>query len=325
MSRFDARPFPLRRRLTAAALVLSSAACEPVDSPADAGPSWPPLDASTPGADGGAVYAPTDASLTVDAGLLTDSAVARADAAVAPASDSGPSADGGGSGDAGTDASADAAVLPRPDLGKGDGSDVVLLGDSWMSNTLQLEGTGGGIAPSLISLTGQRYRNHAVQGVMLLEADLFGPAIPTQWDDAVRENPNIATVVMTAGGNDIIQDSSVSDACASGGPACTKKLADILAALESLWARLSSSGVKDIVHVTYSSAAGSVKDFDKNVADLEAACAAVPAPARCHLVKSTALVAKSDLAIDGIHPLKSANDRIATTISALMTAAGMRR
>jgi hypothetical protein len=317
---FDARPFPMRRRLAAACLLLS-AACEPVDSPFDAAAPWPPVDASTSGSDGGAVYTPADAAIAADAGPRADSAVAPADAGVTPAWDAGQYADGGEAGDA----SADAAVPARPDLGKGDGRDVVLLGDSWMSNTLQLVGTGGGIAPSLINLTKQGYRNYAVQGVMLLEADLFGPAIPTQWDDAVRENPNIATVVMTAGGNDIIQDSSVSDACASGGPACTKKLADILAALESLWARLSSSGVKDIVHVTYSSAAGSVKDFDKNVADLEAACAAVPAPTRCHLVKSTPLVAKSDLAIDGIHPLKSANDRIASTISALMSAAGMRR
>jgi hypothetical protein len=322
MIRFDAHSVPLRRRFATAAFVLSSAACEPSDSPADAAsPPWPPVDASTLPADGGTVYPAPDASIVADAGPLADSSVSPSDASVNTLADTGLSADGGGS----ADASADAAVPPRTDLGKGDGSDVVLLGDSWMSNTLQFEGTGGGIAPSLINLTKQSYRNYAVQGVMMLEADLFGPAIPTQWDDAVRRNPNIATVVMTAGGNDIIQDSSVSAACESGGPACTKKLADILAALESLWARLSASGVKDIVHVTYSSAAGSVKDFDKNVDDLAAACAAVPAPTRCHLVKSTPLVAKSDLAIDGIHPLKSANDRIASTISALMGAAGMRR
>jgi hypothetical protein len=40
---------------------------------------------------------------------------------------------------------------------------------------------------------------------MLLSLSTFGPAIPSQWDDAVRENSKIKTVVMTAGESDILQ------------------------------------------------------------------------------------------------------------------------
>jgi hypothetical protein len=45
------------------------------------------------------------------------------------------------------------------DLGKGDGADVVTIGDSWMSNTL---GTGNAIEGALSRLTRQPYRNYGV-------------------------------------------------------------------------------------------------------------------------------------------------------------------
>ena len=46
---------------------------------------------------------------------------------------------------------------------------------------------------------------------------------------------------------------------------------------------------------------------------------------RCHGVNTTDIVAKSDLAADGIHPLASANDRIAKRTYDLMKSEGMRR
>jgi hypothetical protein len=122
-----------------------------------------------------------------------------------PALDASPALGDGGLAVSDAGPTLDASAPMHADLGKGDGSDVVLIGDSWMSNTLQLEGTGGGISPALIKVSGQRYRNYAVQGVMLLSFSTFGPAIPSQWDAAVRANSKIKTVVMTAGGNDIIQ------------------------------------------------------------------------------------------------------------------------
>jgi lysophospholipase L1-like esterase len=215
--------------------------------------------------------------------------------------------------------------VPHADLGKGNGKDVIMIGDSWMSNTLQLEGTNGGISTSLTTLSKQPYRNYAVQGVMMLTSSLFGAAIPTQWDDALRANPDIKTVIMTAGGNDIIQNATLSDSCAAGTDACAKKLEEIRVALANLWAKMSAKGVADIVHVTYSSAAGNVKYFDKNVEDIKATCAAVPGPARCHVVETTAIVSKSDLAVDGIHPVKAANDRIAKAILDRMAQEGVRR
>jgi hypothetical protein len=88
---------------------------------------------------------------------------------------------------------------------------------------------------------------------------------------------------------------------------------------------MSAAGVTDIVHIMYSkSASTNVKDISVNVANLEKACAAVPAPTRCHLVNTDDAI-KNDLAIDGIHPVEGANTRVAKVVAELMASEGMRR
>jgi len=223
-------------------------------------------------------------------------------------------------GDAATGGDA-GATLP-PDPGKVPARDVVTLGDSWMSNTLNLiSGTGGGLSPSLRRASGQSYPNYAVQGVMLLQRSTFGAAIPTQWDDAVRDNRSIKTVLMTAGGNDIIQDSGLQADCAAGGAECKAKLAEIGAALKTLWGKMAAAGVKDIIHIAYARSAGEgVADADENDKNLAELCAAVPAPTRCRIFKTDTLVGSSGISIDGIHPTRAANDRMAEALYKLMEA-----
>jgi hypothetical protein len=214
------------------------------------------------------------------------------------------------------------ATETHEDLGKGDGSDVVELGDSYMSNTLQIEGTGGGIVPSLAQASGQRYRNYAVQGTMLLMDDSFGPAIPTQWDDAVRQNPKIRTVIMTGGGNDIIQSDALKASCMMGGDDCKKLLMDESAAFNTLWTKMAEAGVKDIIHVGYATDTGTVDPSILGSATTPEIC--MSGKIRCHDLDTTALIMKQ-LAGDGIHPLQGANDRVAKAIVDLMEKEGIRR
>jgi hypothetical protein len=212
---------------------------------------------------------------------------------------------------------------PHEDLGVGDGKDVVLLGDSWMSNTLQIEGTGGGIAPALIKAGGKPYRNYAVQGVMLLSASAFGPAIPSQWDSAVRANPVIKTVVMTAGGNDIIQNPTIQSACSSGGDACKELLQKESDALNTLWTKMADGGVLDIVYIQYADDVGTV---DPSVRDsgLKTPAICLSGKVRCHSVNPTTAI-MHQIAGDNIHPLAAANTRVAKVVYDLMTSEGMRR
>ncbi|MET0387954.1 MAG: hypothetical protein ABW321_18425 [Polyangiales bacterium] len=212
----------------------------------------------------------------------------------------------------------------REDLGAGDGSDVVLLGDSWMSNTLQLQGTGGGIVPSLLDASDQPYRDYAEQGVMLLEENGFGPAIPTQWDLAVSVNADIKTVVMTGGGNDIIQNLALEESCADAGDLCKQKLAQIGAALEVLWTEMADAGVQDIVFVRYSDDAGNLHPSLRGDGGLTWPTICASGRVRCHSLETTTLV-NGELALDDVHPLRSANERIADALVGLMRSQGMRR
>jgi hypothetical protein len=210
------------------------------------------------------------------------------------------------------------------DLGVGNGSDVVLIGDSFMSNTLEFEGTGGGIAPALIQFAGRPYRNYAMQGVKMLQADVFGPAIPNQYEMAKRANPDIKTVIMTGGGNDILLDPMVATSCKTAGEACRQMLAQIDEAFEALWTEMTNDGVEDIVYVQYADNVGTVSPVLRQDAGVEPPSICFSERVRCHAVDTTAAV-MGQIAVDGVHPLKAANQRIATQIYDLMVQDGMRR
>ena len=117
---------------------------------------------------------------------------------------------------------------PSVDLGQGDGSDVVMIGDSWMSFI------DTGIEQSITRISGQPYRLYGVPGTRLLDG-----AIPGQYARAKADNPNIATVIMTGGGNDVIL-AGLGEDCAAGGAECAAELEKIGAGLQELWTQISN-------------------------------------------------------------------------------------
>ena len=239
-----------------------------------------------------------------DGGMNTtpDASAAQPDAAL-PASDAGvPVPDAG-------------ATEPpmHEDLGMGDGSDVITIGDSWMSL-----GTAG-IQQSLLRASGQRYRTYGVPGTQLLNGQ-----IPGQFTRAKMANPDIKTVVMTGGGNDILQ-TGLSAECGMGGPRCDPQLMKIGEGLAALWKQMGEDGVQDVVHVMYAAVAGDgLKDQETNNMMLAALCAAAT-PVRCHLLNTDALIPTEADLRDGIHPTDAGYDRIGKAVYELMTKEGMRR
>jgi hypothetical protein len=207
---------------------------------------------------------------------------------------------------------------PHEDEGKGDGSDVITIGDSWMSNTL---GTGDAIQGALQRLNMQPYRHYAVQGVMLMSASAFGAAIPSQYQTAKRLNPDIKTVVMTGGGNDIIQNPTVQAACNEGTQACVDLLNRISDTLNELWTEMAADGVKDVIYIRYSKDAGSTSDKVRGMQKPIEICSS--GKIRCHSIDSTEAV-MAELQ-DGIHPTRAANDRLAKVIWQVMETEGVRR
>lgn len=106
--------------------------------------------------------------------------------------------------------------LGRADLAEGDGRDVIFIGDSWMNlvgfGELNLLPAGldpgiyaavpSGIQQTTTAAAGNPdYRHYGIAGTMLLDG-----AVPAQYAKAKNEDPDILTVVMTGGGNDILLD-----------------------------------------------------------------------------------------------------------------------
>ena len=250
----------------------------------------------------------TDADL-VESGLASDVATAAQEVAAEGAEQTA---------DAGAAATADAAAAKplwdqREDLGVGDGKDVIMMGDSWMSGALCFSaGCQQGINAAITSVGKKKYRNYAISATQLSTG-----AIPRQFQQALRANKDIKTVIMTGGGNDVLIGG------ASGAQAGTL----IMNELNKLWTTMSEAGVKDIVYIQYSSSAGGAASRGTRVDD-SAPAPAIPicqkGPVICHSVPTSDIISRSDLA-DGIHPGAAGNRRIAQRVLKLMEERKIRR
>ncbi|MEY4579434.1 MAG: hypothetical protein RL701_4137 [Pseudomonadota bacterium] len=231
----------------------------------------------------------------------------------------GGSSGAGGSGTAGSagtaaagSGGAPAAIdwAARVDLGKGDGKDVVTIGDSWMAGPLN----GAGIQAGLDRL-GTKYRHYAVTATTLLSGQ-----IPGQYDDAKRANPKISTVIMTGGGNDVM---FTAGACSTP-EACDEFSLKIVAGLDKLWTQMADDGVKDVIYIQYSDSAGSTPQENRGGTERAAVPICTTGRIYCHSIPTTDIIARSDLA-DGIHPGTAGNDRIAKRIAMTMEERKVRR
>jgi hypothetical protein len=202
---------------------------------------------------------------------------------------------------------------PREDLGEGTGSDVITIGDSWMSLGFT------GIQQSLVALSGQPYRTYGRGGTRLLNE-----VIPDQYETAKSADAEIKTVVMTGGGNDIIQVPGLRDDCAAGGMQCAEVTSMILDRISALWEEMAADGVQDVIYVQYSNPEGNNVDFALPSGDgLGPRCEDVPSPLRCHRLETLDIVMR-DIP-DGIHPSAAAYDRIGQAVLDMMVERGMRR
>ena len=198
----------------------------------------------------------------------------------------------------------------RADLGAGDGSDVITIGDSWMAPFIQ---------PGILTASGQPYRTYGVPGTRLLNE-----AIPGQYTAAKTENPNIKTAIMTAGGNDIIQVPGLRADCDARGAMCTEVVTNILNRLSGLWDEMAADGVRDVIYIQYATPAGENIDFALPNGDgVTPRCADVPDTLRCHQLPTLDIV-MGDIP-DGIHPSTAAAGRIGQAVYDMMVQRGMRR
>ncbi|MFI5307457.1 MAG: SGNH/GDSL hydrolase family protein [Polyangiales bacterium] len=236
-------------------------------------------------------------------------APATGGAAGMPSSGAGDTAQAPSSGDAGAPAASDAGTTTmHPDLGKGDGSDVITIGDSWMS----IITNGGGIEGGL-DRAGTMYRHYSVAGTTLINGD-----IPQQYERAKAANPKIQTVIMTGGGNDVM----FSNGCATA-DSCMMAVQAIVDALDKLWTEMATDGVKDVIFIEYSKNAGTAPSGTRPAsAPIPPIC--LTGKITCHSVTTDDEVGPNDT-IDGIHPTLAACDLIAKKVLDMMAMQGVRR
>jgi hypothetical protein len=263
--------------------------------------------AGTPGAAGSVASAAGAAAVAGSGAAGVGAPAPTAGAAGGVAGASGATAAAGSSAAAGTGA----PEMPEmhEDLGKGDGSDVITFGDSWMSYALN----GGGIETGLLAASGQPYRTYGLAGTMLLNE-----AIPNQYKSAKRENPNIKTVVMTGGGNDLLLTGMTTGGCTAG---CMSTIDDVTQRLKEIWEEMAADGVEDVIYIEYSRGGGNAPGVNYANQVIPPVCAA--APVRCHFIDSD-LIINMEL-LDGVHPTSSGCTKLGKAAFDLMVEKGMRR
>jgi hypothetical protein len=153
-------------------------------------------------------------------------------------------------GSVGTGGSTADAGPPRPPC-LTSGNQVVLIGDSyinWVSHTFPAD---------LNAAAGQTFRMYAVGGYSMGSGGIG--LIPPEFDTALAADPNITTVVLSGGGNDVL----IPAASYANGAQCKNSLTSptitdcqtivqvAIDAAGKLADHMAASGVKDIVYFFY--------------------------------------------------------------------------
>jgi hypothetical protein len=122
-------------------------------------------------------------------------------------------------------------------------SPIVLIGDSILAI--------GEVKNELERLSGEQYRAYYVGGSELDASRANN--IPEQYDRAVSANPNIKTVILDGGGNDV--QMGAGSACrgskTSVSAACKSALQAPLNAADKLFSAMRADGVENIVYLNY--------------------------------------------------------------------------
>src|SRR5690606_35642231 len=88
-------------------------------------------------------------------------------------------------------------LLSNPTVTDADNDQVITIGDSIFALSGELQ-------DFLEERAGQTFRRDTLSGAALVGGDAIATSIMNQYTNARRDNPNIDTVVMDGGGNDIL-------------------------------------------------------------------------------------------------------------------------
>jgi lysophospholipase L1-like esterase len=204
-------------------------------------------------------------------------------------------------------------LVSVPTLRNADNDEIVNIGDSIFALS-------GDIYDELHAKAGETWRHYAVSGTQMI-GGILGPPIPTQYQMARSDDPNIRVVYMDGGGNDILLQAIMGDPygckrcnywwCGDISRTCRGVIEDVAVETADLLNDMAADGVEQVVllgyyHTTW----GIFGDLSKlkKAADYGAALAIAgvsSSNANAVYVDPRAAFSGHEgryIAIDGIHP-----------------------
>ena len=156
----------------------------------------------------------------------------------------------GGAAGSGADMMVDPPMMQACTKGSTDGSDVAMIGDSYLALSGDITKVLQGLARDAGSLPPTaKYRTYYVSGTQLEGG--FSPNIPQQFKNALAQGP-IKTVIMTGGANDVlIGDPSCGNAPAPNGASCKNTIDTAAKAAADMLQEMAAAGVQDVIYLFY--------------------------------------------------------------------------
>ena len=150
-------------------------------------------------------------------------------------------------------ASACGYLVSVPSLRNADDNEIVNIGDSIFALS-------GDIYEDLEAKAGETWRHYAVSGTQMI-GGILGPPIPTQYQMARNDDPNIRVVYMDGGGNDILLQAIMGDPygckrcnywwCGDISRTCKGVIEDVAVETSNLLNRMAADGVEQVVVLGY--------------------------------------------------------------------------
>jgi lysophospholipase L1-like esterase len=129
--------------------------------------------------------------------------------------------------------------------------------------------------------------------------------IPNQYNTAKQADPNINTVIMTGGGNDILIGNPT---CLNNPPpanqSCVDTVARATAAAEAMFTQMQADGVKNVIYYFYphTTLFQSAANVDYAFPVVKAGCEKFRGPMNCYFVDTRPSFEGQNWFSDGIHP-----------------------
>jgi len=198
----------------------------------------------------------------------------------------------------------------NPYVTNADRNEIITVGDSIfdLSGEVQL---------FLEQAAGQTFRNYTQNGAKLA-------GIEGQYADAKLDDPTIQTVIMDAGGNDILIPALLFDPqrCKTTwyrknlSSKCKTFIDNLYVDVVDFLNLMSTDGVSDVIYLGYYHTTGDKTNLIQAVdyGDVKLALACANTAANCTFIDPRASIFAADVKSDGIHPTTSGSQKLADLI-----------